>query len=512
MNASRRDFLRWGSQTGLMASMGGLTGMHGIFSRPLSASSMDMDRVALRPEIEPLVRLIEITPREQCFFMMADQVRQGVPYRTFLAALFLAGIRNVNPQPPGFKFHCVFAIHSAHEISLQSAVQHRLLPLFWALDNFKQSQQQDIEQGDFELRPVSHPLPLASQAWHEFHRAMENWDEERADRAIVTLVRNQSSHAIIESLWQYGARDYRNIGHKAIFVANSWRTLQTIGWQHAEPVLRSLVLGLLDFKDETVNHYAYEDQSYIPNADRAKQILQQLPASWSGTEAEPAFTRELLNVLRTGNFHDASTLITEGLQKKQIQAGAVWDSIHLAAGELMIRQPGIYGIHTITSTHALRYAFQTSNQPETRLTLLLQGAGWICQFKNFMSTVPKGLGTRNILDLQSSGQPASPEATIESIFSLIEQDPHAAAEQTFDYAQRFPNATAYGKRARHLILTKGTDAHHYKYLSSIMEDYHLVNKAYRPHMLAASVYYICGSTLPDSPVMERAREALHIAG
>ena len=129
-----------------------------------------------------------------------------------------------------------------------------------------------------------------------------------------------------------------------------------------------------------------------------------------------------------------------------------------------------------------------------------------------MSTVPKGLGTRNILDLQSSGQPAPPEATIESIFSMIEQDPHAAAEQTFGYAQRFPNATAYGKRARHLILTKGTDAHHYKYLSSIMEDYHLVNKAYRPHMLAASVYYLCGSTLPDSPVMERAREALHIAG
>ena len=67
----------------------------------------------------------------------------------------------------------------------------------------------------------------------------------RADRAIVSLVRSASAHQIISALWEYGARDYRNIGHKAIFVANTWRTLQTIGWQHAEPALRSLVLGLL---------------------------------------------------------------------------------------------------------------------------------------------------------------------------------------------------------------------------------------------------------------------------
>ncbi len=38
-------------------------------------------------------------------------------------------------------------------------------------------------------------------------------------------------------MWEYGARDFRNIGHKAIYAANAWRTLQAIGWRHAEPVL-----------------------------------------------------------------------------------------------------------------------------------------------------------------------------------------------------------------------------------------------------------------------------------
>ena len=33
---------------------------------------------------------------------------------------------------------------------------------------------------------------------------------------------------------------------KAIYVGNAFRTLEVIGWQHAEPVLRSLAYALLD--------------------------------------------------------------------------------------------------------------------------------------------------------------------------------------------------------------------------------------------------------------------------
>ncbi len=55
----------------------------------------------------------------------------------------------------------------------------------------------------------------------------------------------------MEALWRVAVRDQRNIGHKAIFAAQSWRTLQTIGWEHAEPVLRSLVYGMLDLQGDT---------------------------------------------------------------------------------------------------------------------------------------------------------------------------------------------------------------------------------------------------------------------
>jgi len=58
--------------------------------------------------------------------MAVGQLRRSVSYRQFLAALFLAGIRNVNPRPPGFALHCVFIIHAAHLLGLEAPAEVRL--------------------------------------------------------------------------------------------------------------------------------------------------------------------------------------------------------------------------------------------------------------------------------------------------------------------------------------------------------------------------------------------------
>ena len=51
--------------------------------------------------------------------------------------------------------------------------------------------------------------------------------------AIASLARTAGANEIYEMFFRFGARDFRSIGHKAIYVANSCRTLQCIGWQHA---------------------------------------------------------------------------------------------------------------------------------------------------------------------------------------------------------------------------------------------------------------------------------------
>ena len=128
----RRDAIKRLAGAGVLASAG-----IDPTSSPAADKAVASDIVRYSAELEPLVRLIEDTPRDSCIEVLAHRLRSGLAYRQFLAALFLAGIRNVNPQPPGFKLHCVFVLHSAHQLSLDLPEEDRLLPLFWALDDFK---------------------------------------------------------------------------------------------------------------------------------------------------------------------------------------------------------------------------------------------------------------------------------------------------------------------------------------------------------------------------------------
>src|SRR5437667_643452 len=154
-----------------------LYGITGTLAAPLLLGRADAqvtpDIVRFRPEIEPLVALIERTPREKCAALAVEQLRRGVSYRQLLGALFLAGIRNINPRPPGFALHCVFVIYSAHLISLEAPADSRLLPLFYALDDFKAAQEREAKApgGDFTMRAIHGTLPAPDRAAAELSAA-----------------------------------------------------------------------------------------------------------------------------------------------------------------------------------------------------------------------------------------------------------------------------------------------------------------------------------------------------
>src|SRR5213080_813455 len=137
MRTDRRSFLQASAAGSALLGLGDLGFLSQL--RPVSAEEARLDPkvVRLQPEIEPLVRLLEETPRERLLEEVAARIRRGLGYREALAALLLAGVRNVQPRPSvGFKFHAVLVVNAAHLASLNSPDQHRWLPLFWALDNF----------------------------------------------------------------------------------------------------------------------------------------------------------------------------------------------------------------------------------------------------------------------------------------------------------------------------------------------------------------------------------------
>src|SRR5690242_2829295 len=113
--AFRRGFLQSAAAGGAMLGLGDLKFVTALAPVSAAEARIDTKAVQLRPEIEPLVRFLEETPRERLIEEVAQRIRSGLSYRELLAALLLSGVRNIEPRPAvGFKFHGVLVVNSAH--------------------------------------------------------------------------------------------------------------------------------------------------------------------------------------------------------------------------------------------------------------------------------------------------------------------------------------------------------------------------------------------------------------
>jgi len=501
----RRDFLANGMAAGALLSLGDLGFLSNL--RPVTAAETQLDpkTVRLDPGIEPIVQLIEKTPRDRLLEEVASRIQKGLSYRDLLAALLLAGVRNVQPRPSvGFKFHAVLVVNSAHLASLSSPPEHRWLPIFWALDYYKSAAADDVREGDWTMAPVDEAaVPSSTRARQAFIDAMENWDVPAADAAVAGLVRTAGATDLYELFFRFGARDFRSIGHKAIFVANSWRTLQCIGWQHAEPVVRSLAYALLMHEgDNPAKRDAEADRPYRRNLE----LVSSIRPEWRDGKVDRGATEEFLETLRSADDADASRQVVE-LLNRGIAPQSIWDALLVGAGELLMRQPGIVALHAVTTTNAMRFAFETTGNDETRRLLLLQNAAFLPLFRSAMA------GRGKVQDLQvqaltenSAESSAAPE--LEAIFAELNRNPMSAARQTLGYLQKTQDARELINAARVLVFLKGNNSHDYKFSSAVLEDYYHVSPEWRDLYLASNVFKLRGSDAPDNQLVNRTRAAL----
>lgn len=496
----RRTFL----QTGALAGLGGAAWLARFPAVSAAEAKVDPRSVVFRSEIEPLVRLLEDTPRDRLLEEMASRIQRGTTYREVLTALLLAGVRNIQPRPVGFKFHAVLVVNSAHLASQNSPDADRWLPIFWALDYFKSSQARDVSEGDWTMSALDEgAIPSADRARTAFTDAMDRWEEPRADLAAAGLVRALGAQEVFDRFCLYGARDFRDIGHKAIYVANSWRTLQNIGWQHAEPVIRSLAYALLDRRgagNPAENDYE-EDRPGRRNLERVSAFR----ADWQRGRREPGVELELLATLRTGSWDDAAVQTLE-LVNGGSSVTVVWDAIFLHAGELLMRRPGIASLHASTTANALHYAFQQTANDETRRFLLLQAASFMPLFARAADA--GGESGSRIDQLEPLALAGTPSEGLAEIFADISGDQSAAARKTLAWLQSNADARAFIDGARRLIYLKGRDSHDYKFSAAVLEDYAHLAPGLRDRFLAASVHWLKGSGAPDSPLVARTRALL----
>jgi hypothetical protein len=496
----RRRFLEIASALGLGAELGPWASLRTITPLRADEARVGPEIVKFRPEIEPVVRLIEETPRDHVLEVAINQLKKGLSYRNLMAGLFLAGIRNIKPRPVGFKFHAVMVINSAHLLGQTSAVSERLLPLLWALDNFKGSQAQDVKEGDWTLGPVDEgKLPKPHLAQAEFVRAIEAWDSGAADAAVASLARYSGAAQTMEPIWRAAVRDQRHIGHKAIFAAQSWRTLQAIGWEHAEPVLRSLVFGLLDLEGDSRPRPVGPYEANLENAAKIRE-------DWQVGRDDRAATQAMLQVIREATPEGASAEAVKMLNKG-ISPGSLWDAAVLSACELLMHSPGILAIHATTATNALHFIYSASGDETTRRLALLQAIGWQPLYRGRSKlTDSSGIDTlsESADQLTSKGDEA-----VADIFATINVDRHKAGSKAMAYLASGGSSDLIFDAARRMIFHKGRDSHDYKYGAALWEEVILSTEPkWRSQMIAAAMFNLPGAKTPDSPLMIRARESL----
>ena len=361
--------------------------------------------------------------------------------------MLLAGVRNIQPRPVGFKFHAVLVVNSAHLASLASPDSDRWLPILWAVDQFKSSQAADVRAGDWTLGPVDEAaVPAADKARAAFVAAMDRWDEAAADAAIAGLARTARPGDIFEVLARYGARDFREIGHKAIYVANSFRTLDVIGWQHAEPVLRSLAYALLDKDGDSGNPSTSDlpaDRPYRHNQPSAARLR----AGWTDGRASADGAREMLHALRQATPEAASALAID-LVNRGVAPQSIFEACFESSAELMMRSPGILALHATTFTNAVGYAFQRCRDDGTRRLLLLQNASFLPLFRG-APVRGVAIDTLEPLPPRSTGP-----AAIEEIFAEVSRERPVAARKVLGFLDGGGDVRPLADAIRRLISSR----------------------------------------------------------
>lgn len=498
MRPTRRQFM--GAAGGAMMAGSGMELLAKLGSVSAAEADLPPSLVRLGDDIEPTVRLIEETPRERVLEEVASRIRSGLSYRQVLAALLLAGVRDVQPRPQvGFKFHAVLVINSAHLASLNSPDSDRWLPILWAIDRFKSAQAETEHTSGWRMSQVNEgKVPHASKAREAFVAAMDAWDEQAADVAAAALARSASRDECFELFARYGCRDFRDIGHKAIFVANSFRTLGAIGWQHAEPVLRSLAYALLKY--DGANPAKSDDPADRPGRRNA-ELLATIRPDWEDGKPSSQATAHLISTFRSGSADDCPSAVVQAINDG-VSVNSVWDAILAASGELLMRKTNILTLHSVTSSNALRFAFKTAATPATRLMLLLQNAAFLPLFRQAVGK----MGDVQVDRFEP--EPPDQKQSVDDIFATATHDRMGAARKSLAYLNQGESPEELIRTARRLVFLKGTDAHDYKFSSAVLEDYYHLSPDWRNRYLASSLFYLPSSGAPDTPLLRRMREAL----
>lgn len=448
-----------------------------------------------------LLELLEDSPRERLPRELVRLIHGGLHYEDLLAALSLAATRNVQPYPDvGFKYHSVMMLRSIHLTTQHLAMPDKWLPVIWAVDYFKDTQAQEQASSGWHMpAPVLTKTENGEAARRSLIEALDKWDREAADAAIVRYAQLARPDEIFALLFAYGMRDLRDIGHKAITVCNA----HSLG--ALEPILRSTVAALLNREGEPdpATHDLAPDRPWRLNRER----LQQIPRSWKQGHDDPVARADLRAALYRVSTEDAGKAVVEIL-RRGVSPDTIWQVLFDTAAELLMHEPGIVPLHAQTSANALHYAYRISNDEPTQQLALLQCAAFVAMFRQMTNTGESQFNLQKLEPQPLEGHSAS--QALEEIFSdLAARRRMQAARKSLGYLRSGGDADSLIATARRHLVYGAVEAHDYKFAEAVFDNYsQFPQAAWRAGFLSAAMAYFKAPTRRPVPIVDETIELL----
>ncbi len=453
------------------------------------------------PTPEAMARELLATPREDVPALALDWHARGAEPDDLLRVALLAGISEIDPSPIGGKVHAIMMVGSALDVTGRLDGPKRLVPALFNLDRVKHSQARDQSDGDFAMAPAPEVEPGRAQVHAEaFDRAMQRWDEPAAERAVIGMHATMEPAAVFERMWPWAARDFRVIGHKAIYAAQTQRALERLGWSHGRDALRSLVLGVLDANPYDAATEA-ETAEILGLHDHSRELAARLPEGWETGAPELDASLRLCARLRDCDPRAAAVAVVEAA-RSGVAAAAVWDGLRLRAFELLMHTPTIVGVHPVTSVNALHRAASLSGVGATRRLLALQAASWLSLFAAVLHGGSGG-GSRQTIDALATGATRNERA--DDPFAT--GDPEEASRRAF-VRVRDQGPAGFGPGGVAVLLRKAKEDHDYKLAAAVLEELELADPGCRPYLAAAGRWFWPSDLDDDGSVYEAVREPL----
>jgi hypothetical protein len=296
----------------------------------------------------------------------------------------------------------------------------------------------------------------------------------------------------------------RDLGHKAITVANCHRLLTVVPPQHAEPLLRSVVLALQNHQGQP--HPATADLAADRPGRRNRVLAAQALTPVAAADAAPGDpVPALLQALREDTDALAADAVMQSLGRG-VPESAAWTAIFAAAGELMLQAPGIIAVHANTTANALYYGSRQVADPALRRLLLLQAAAFLPHLRGLLRTPRRELAIDQLEPAEAGGAPgADQDVRLTAIFAGLRADPLGAARRTLGYFQAGGPEAPFMALARRYTLERATGYHDYKLAEAAFENATALPSPWRQRYLAANVPYLNSPADRPNAVVARYR-------